>query len=61
MSHSDTIQKLPKDFECIASTDDVEFAAFKSLKIFYMEYNFTLKFFIQKMVDKFFIIFLLKF
>ena len=32
MSHSDTIQKLPKDFECIASTDDVEFAAFKSLK-----------------------------
>ena len=32
MSHSDTIQKLPKDFDCIASTHDVEFAAFKSLK-----------------------------
>ncbi len=29
MSHGDTIMKLPDNFECIASTEDVKFAAFK--------------------------------
>ena len=58
MSHQDAVNKLPKGFQVIASTKDLNLQLLKTKIEKFMEYNFTQKLHTQKMECKYLKIFL---